>query len=79
LQYTFSGATKSITVAYTFSKPGTYKVVVKYSGLAFYQEPSVFAVTTSEAPSIPPILTNPYVLAFIGLIILIVLVRRRKK
>jgi PKD repeat protein len=79
LQYTFSGATKSITVAYTFSKIGTYKVVVKYSGLAFYQEPSVFTVTTSEAPSIPPILTNPYVLVFIGLIILIVLLRRRKK
>jgi len=79
LQYTFSGATKSITVAYTFSKPGTYKVVVKYSGLAFYQEPSVFTVTTSEAPTIPPILTNPYVLGFIGLIILIALLRRRKK
>jgi len=79
LQYTFSGATKSITVAYTFSNPGTYKVVVKYSGLAFYQEPSVFTITTSEAPSIPPILTNPYVLGFIGLIILIALLRRRKK
>jgi hypothetical protein len=79
LQYTFSGATKSITVAYTFSKTGAYKVVVKYSGLAFYQEPSVFTVTTSETPTIPPILTNPYVLSFIGLLILIALLRRRKK
>jgi len=79
LQYTFSKATESITVAYTFSKPGTYKIVVAYSGLPFYQSPDTYYVTASEAPSIPPILTNPYVLGFIGLIILIALLRRRKK
>jgi PKD repeat protein len=79
LQYTFSKATESITVAYTFSKPGTYKIVVAYSGLPFYQSPDTYYVTASEASTIPPILTNPYVLGFIGLIILIALLRRRKK
>lgn len=79
LQYTFNDAKKAITVAYTFSKVGTYTIVVKYSGLGFYQSPDTFYVTAYEAPSIPPILTNPYVYGFIGLIILIALLRRRKK
>jgi hypothetical protein len=78
-KYYFNDVDKTMTIVYTFDKVGTYKIVVKYSGLPFYQDPSTFTVTASEAPSpIPSILTNPYVIGFIVLIILILIFRRRK-
>jgi len=78
-KYYFNDVDKAITIVYTFDKVGTYKVVVKYSGLPFYQDPSTFTVTSSEAPSpIPSILTNPFVIGFIALIFLILIFRRRR-
>ncbi|MGP3705207.1 MAG: PKD domain-containing protein [Candidatus Bathyarchaeota archaeon] len=77
-RYTFSDADKSITIVYSFNKIGTYKVIVKYSGLPFYQEPQVFNISTYETPSIPPLLTNPYFIGFVALIVLAILLRRRK-
>jgi PKD repeat protein len=78
-KYYFNDVDKAITIVYTFDKVGTYKIVVKYSGLPFYQDPSTFTVTASEAPSpVPSILTNPFVIGFIVLIFLILIFRRRK-
>lgn len=78
-KYYFNDVDKAITIVYTFDKVGTYKIVVKYSGLPFYQDPSAFTVSASEAPSpIPSILTNPFVIGFIALIFLILIFRRRR-
>ena len=78
-KYYFNDVDKAITIVYTFDKVGTYKIVVKYSGLPFYQDPSTFTVTASEAQSpVPSILTNPFVIGFIVLIFLILIFRRRR-
>jgi PKD repeat protein len=78
-KYYFDDSTKTITVSYDFTELGTYKITVNYFGLPFTQASQTFSVSCVQASVIPPILTNPYVLGFIGLIILILLLRRRKK
>jgi hypothetical protein len=79
IRYTWNDANKYIAIAYTFDKVGTYKIVVEYIGLPFAQQPQTFPIQVSEAPPpVPSILTNPYVIAFIVLIILILIWRRRR-
>lgn len=78
-KYYFDDGTKTITVSYEFSELGTYKITVNFFGLPFTQPSYTFNVNCTQANVLPPILTNPYVIGFIGLIILILLLRRRKK
>lgn len=77
-KYYFDDATKTITVSYTFTETGTYKVTVNYVNLPFPQSSQTFNVNVSEANVVPPILTNPYVIGFIVLIIIIILLRRKR-
>jgi PKD repeat protein len=77
-KYYFDDSTKTITVAYDFTELGTYKITVNFFGLPFTQPSYTFNVNCTQASVVPPILTNPYVIGFIGLIILILLLRRRK-
>jgi PKD repeat protein len=78
-KYYFDDGTKTITVSYEFSELGTYKITVNFFGLPFTQPSYTFNVDCTQASVVPPILTNPYVWGFIGLIFLILLLRRGKK
>jgi len=68
-----------ISIAFKFEEQGEYKVVVRYYNLQWTQPDQTYNVYVLAESQPISILTNPYIIGAIVLIVLIILFRRRKK
>jgi len=65
-------------VNYAFEQLGTYKVEVSVTGLSFDVPSKTFFLNVEEASVLPWWITSPYVWLVAGIIVFIILIKRRK-
>jgi hypothetical protein len=67
-----------ISISFKFEEQGTYKITIRYYNLPWEQPTSTYNIMVTEKAEPYSILTSPYFWGIVGLIVLIILLRRRR-